>query len=161
MAPEKEPFIVVQPKSQSAFVEDEFSFRVQAGGALPLAYQWRFNGETIFNATNATLVLTNVKFGEAGEYKVAVANSFGEVTSAVVRLTVKPLARLTVRSGLNNEGFELVVTGAVGRSYRIQASTDLKTWTDLFNFSNSEQTTLFLDSNAASFSRRFYRVASP
>ncbi len=139
----------------------DVSFRIEASGALPLAYQWRFNGVAIPNATDATLVLTNVQSTDAGGYKVVVTNSFGATTSIVARLTVEPLARLTVRDRRDNEGFELVVTGAIGRSYRIQASTDLNTWIDLFSFSNSEEKTLFLDSNAASFPSRFYRVVSP
>jgi len=92
---------------------------------------------------------------------VVVTNSFGSVTSTVARLIVERLAQLTVRDRRSDEGFELVVTGQIGRNYRIQASTDLRTWIDALSFSNSEETTLFLDSKAASFSSRFYRVISP
>jgi len=92
----------------------------------------------------------------AGGAFVAVGND-----GAILRSSSLAPARLAVRSRPNQDGFELTVAGEIGRSYRVQASSDLRTWTDLFSFSNSEQETVFLDSDARKFSHRFYRVVSP
>jgi len=61
---------------------------VTAGGALPLAYQWRFNGADIPGATNALLEIGRVGFDANGSYAVVVRNQEGEVTSRDVRLNV-------------------------------------------------------------------------
>jgi hypothetical protein len=51
-------------------------------GAGPLQYQWRFNGTNLPNATNATLVLTNARVMDTGNYTVAVSNAFGVAISS-------------------------------------------------------------------------------
>lgn len=63
----------------------------RAGAAF--SYQWQFNGKdldsaTNRSATNATLILTNVQFANAGAYTVVVANDFDEVTSDAFTLQV-------------------------------------------------------------------------
>jgi hypothetical protein len=71
---------------------------------------------------------------------------------------------LTVRGQLTSDGFELAITGEIGRTYRVQANSNLATtnWIDLFSFKNEQgATTLFLDSRAGSFRQRFYRLVSP
>lgn len=70
-------------------------------------------------------------------------------------------ARLRVRLPFGPEGFEFSVEGESGRAHRLQASDDLKTWEDVFDFSNTQETTLFLDTDAALHPLRFYRVVSP
>ena len=70
-------------------------------------------------------------------------------------------AMLRARGSLGAEGFELAVTGELGRTYQVQGSDDLETWEDLMLFTNQEETTLFLDMDAAGWGRRFYRVVAP
>jgi hypothetical protein len=53
-----------------------------------LSYQWQFDGTNIYNATNASLVLTNLQTAEAGTYTVTVSNLAGVVTSSNAVLTV-------------------------------------------------------------------------
>jgi len=67
---------------------------------------------------------------------------------------------LAVRSEGTN-GFEVRMSGEVGRVYRIQSSTDLFTWDDWINFTNAQATTAFLDSANTASPRRFYRALSP
>jgi hypothetical protein len=55
--------------------------------------------------------------------------------------------------------FALTVTGTVGHTYNIQATQDFKTWTIIGTVTlgaSGQQS--FTDTNAASFSRRFYRT---
>jgi hypothetical protein len=82
------PNIVVQPQDQSAVVGGSASFSVIAGGTPPLGYQWSDNGTNIANATNASLILTNVQITNDGTYTVIVSNVAGSVTSSNAVLTV-------------------------------------------------------------------------
>ncbi len=61
----------------------------------------------------------------------------------------------------SNEGFEFLVEGEIGRTYKLQGSTDLVTWTDLFTFTSQQGRTVFLDGEAGVYSRQFYRVVCP
>ncbi len=68
---------------------------------------------------------------------------------------------LLVRNYYHEAGFELAIQGEAGPTYRLQASTDLRNWTDLLTFANSQETTVFRDETAIYFPCRFYRVVSP
>ncbi len=82
------PWIVTQPQSQQVGVGTNVVFSVAVTGTPPLYYQWRKDGFNLANATNASLVMTNVVTTQAGVYLVIVSNSFGTVTSAGAMLTV-------------------------------------------------------------------------
>jgi len=83
------PSIVEQPQSTTNVVGSVVQFTVKANGAPPLSYQWFFNDtDPITDATNATLILTRVKDGDMGAYRVQVTNPAGAVTSAVASLTL-------------------------------------------------------------------------
>ena len=75
----------------------------QCGGQrhAPLSYQWRLNGGNIVGATSATLTLTGVTTGQAGNYSCVVSNSAGDsAASAAATLTVNAVmaqpSKLTV-----------------------------------------------------------------
>lgn len=82
------PVITVQPKSQTVSPGLDVSFSVVASGVPTPTYQWRRNGTAIQDATDATLALSAVTAGDAGNYDVLVANVAGSVPSSVARLTV-------------------------------------------------------------------------
>ena len=67
---------------------------ITATGASPLSYQWRFNGTNLPGAAQATLVLTNLQFNQAGAYSVMVSNPLGAVASAEMVLGVLPLVAI-------------------------------------------------------------------
>jgi hypothetical protein len=58
-------------------------------GALPLSYQWFRNDQTLADATNATLTLTNIQRPEVGRYHVVVTNGLGMATSEKAHLQVR------------------------------------------------------------------------
>ena len=64
------------------------TYSVGAAGTSPLSFLWRFNGNPIPYATNATLVLNNVQPVNSGEYSVMVLNPAGSALSATVGLAV-------------------------------------------------------------------------
>ncbi|MBK8001203.1 MAG: lamin tail domain-containing protein [Verrucomicrobia bacterium] len=83
------PTIVLQPASQNAIAFQDVALQISASGNAPLRYQWRFNGDTIGNATNATLLLPAIQPNQAGAYDVLVFNDHGSVLSATANITLK------------------------------------------------------------------------
>jgi hypothetical protein len=62
--------------------------QVTAAGAGGLHFQWRFDGEPIPNATNATLTIESAALAQSGAYSVIVSNTFGASTNAPVFATI-------------------------------------------------------------------------
>lgn len=87
------PAITSQPQDQMVLLGGTATFSVVATGTAPLSYQWRKNGANLA-ATSATLTLTNVQAGQAGDYTVVVSNSVGSVLSDPATLTVGTKSRL-------------------------------------------------------------------
>ncbi len=90
------PLIFAQPPSRTAFLGHTATLTIGVLGTPPLNYQWRRDGTVIPEGTNATLVLTNVQIGQAGNYTVVVSNAFGTVTSQMATLTVSESSALVV-----------------------------------------------------------------
>ena len=82
------PSIITQPFGGNVPSGTNFIFSTAANGALPLFYQWTFNGTPIAGATNATLALNNLLTTQAGDYAVTVSNAFGVTNSGVATLNV-------------------------------------------------------------------------
>jgi uncharacterized repeat protein (TIGR01451 family) len=118
------PIILVPPAGQTSYPGSNAVFSVTADGAPPLSYQWRFGTANILNATNATLVLTNLQTTQAGGYSVRVANSFGAVTSLVAQLVIRTrpviLAQPQTQTafGGSNVLFSVTVDGATPLFYQ-------------------------------------------
>jgi hypothetical protein len=81
------PSITTQPQSQAVAHNANASFSVVASGSTPLSYHWSLNGAPV-PGPGSTLALNKVKWNDAGNYMVVVANSLGSVTSVVATLTV-------------------------------------------------------------------------
>jgi uncharacterized repeat protein (TIGR03803 family) len=92
------PVITVQPTNQIVFLNNNVTFSVTATGSNPLYYQWRFNSAIVFGATNSSLTISSVNFGNAGNYQVIITNNYGSVTSSVAQLLVTN-AMNTARAG--------------------------------------------------------------
>jgi uncharacterized repeat protein (TIGR01451 family) len=82
------PLITAQPTSQTVTNGGVAVFTIAVNSATPPTYQWRRNGSPLANATNATLIISNVMPSNAGSFDVVVQNSSGSVTSAAVTLSV-------------------------------------------------------------------------
>ncbi len=101
------PIITTHPKSQVANPGDRISFNVVATGEA-LAYQWRFDGQSIPGGTGPTLVLARVRASHAGPYGVIVRNPSGSATSRVAMLTVNILT-----------GSPIILTQPQGQALRL------------------------------------------
>lgn len=91
------PTILSQPTSQTVMVGATTSFSVKANGSTPLFYQWTFAGTNLLSATNASLLLTNVQFAQAGSYAVQIANAGGSTNSVNATLTVNGAPVITMQ----------------------------------------------------------------
>ena len=91
------PALIKQPCSVSAYTGRQVEFPVEMWGAVPIGYQWQFEGSDIPGATNLWLVLPSVQFSDAGNYRLVASNSFGVVTSRVASLTLSERAPFIVR----------------------------------------------------------------
>jgi autotransporter-associated beta strand protein len=90
-----DPAITTQPVSLTKRLTETATFTVSAVGNS-LSYQWYkgasplSTGGDIYGATTATLTLSNLISGSAGNYTVVVTDSSGSVTSSVAVLTMAP-----------------------------------------------------------------------
>jgi len=80
---------------------------VSAVGSSTVAYQWRYNGSDIPDATNNVLVLTNLQAQHAGTYSAVVSNAGGAIPSRDATLVVNPSAP-EITGNLSNAA---VITG--------------------------------------------------
>jgi hypothetical protein len=88
------PAITQQPANQSLAVGTTAAFAVTANGPGPLNYQWRKNGNTLFNGGNIsgaispTLTIAALSLSDRANYDVVVSNPAGAVTSSLASLWV-------------------------------------------------------------------------
>lgn len=75
------PAIGAITKSTVTSLGDSVTFRVMAGGAAPLTYQWRHNGAILPGATSTSFAIGNIQPANAGIYTVVVTNAAGVVES--------------------------------------------------------------------------------
>jgi len=134
MVLETAPYILTQPTDRAASIGASASFSVDARGTAPLSYEWRRDGRTITDATNATLTLTGLRLEDEGYYTVIVSNSVGVTVSAKALLTVSQVA--VWGSGISSAlkrfppGLSNVVAVAAGDSHIVALKSDgtLATW---------------------------------
>jgi hypothetical protein len=95
------PVFTLEPASQSVKLGNTAQFGTDATGSAPLSYQWKFQGTNLIGATNLTLILTNIQFGQAGNYTILVTNAFGSLLSSNAVLTVLGLPPVIVTQPTN------------------------------------------------------------
>jgi hypothetical protein len=88
------PRITQQPFPATSFVSlgANLTNRIAATTTNPpLAYQWKFNGADLPDATNAALTLTNIQLQQAGSYFCRATDLDGSIDSAAWVVGVDPL----------------------------------------------------------------------
>jgi uncharacterized delta-60 repeat protein len=69
--------------------------------------------------------------------------------------------KISSPSRVANGPFSMLVSGQVGVTYRVEASTDLRSWTSVGTVTGAASPQPFTDASAATSALRFYRVAGP
>jgi hypothetical protein len=82
------PRFILQPRGQSVSLGAKVTFRVSFTGTPTPNLQWRWNETPLTEATQSTLILTNVTSAQAGRYDAVAWNDIGSVTSTVAVLIV-------------------------------------------------------------------------
>jgi len=85
VSPTAAPVFTVQPISQEVTQGVTIILTASAAGGSP-TYQWQVNGGNLSGQTSATLTLSNVQGGAAGNYTVIAANGNGSTTSSTAVL---------------------------------------------------------------------------
>jgi hypothetical protein len=93
------PLLTRQPENTVATDGQTATFRLEAVSALPLQYQWHFNGITLPGATNADLIIEDVNASKAGPYGVVVSAGPRAVRSQPAWLTVVPTIQVQLEHG--------------------------------------------------------------
>lgn len=104
------PSVRVQPAGQTAYLSSALNLQVGVEGSTPFSYQWRFNGENLPDATNATLTLDRLQMSQSGAYSIVVSNAYGVVSSAKAVVQVAQVAAW----GDDSAGQTDVPSGLVG-----------------------------------------------
>jgi hypothetical protein len=164
------PSITVQPTVQLMTVGATATFSVTAAGTAPLAYQWRFNDTNLADKTNRSLALANVQSDNAGNYSVVVTNAFGSVTSRVAVLMFTTVHRIAGITANPDHSISLSLAGVVPKAsapyydiYPLEVSTNLVDWSPLAMLQRTNDSSAalnYLDSDATSFEKRFYRTST-
>jgi len=122
-----------------------------------LSYQWRLNGADLAGGTRSAFVRTNVQPADMGVYSVLISNSLGIATSTNAILSLEGIVPVIKADGFNVNGFQIGARGSPG-VYVLEASSDFLGWVPIATNSALNGTVEFLDRDAFSFVRRFYRV---
>lgn len=156
------PIITNQPVSVTNVAGGNASFTVLAGGVPSPAYQWKFNGSTVLpNATNSSLMLTNIRASQTGTYSVTITNAGGATNSLLATLVVTNPLPTTITAATNNGGvFKLTFIPTVGLTNSVQTNSVLAggSWVALTNVPPPVTASPVTVTDALGNSNRFYRV---
>lgn len=86
--PGEEPFIWLDPLSETVEQGDDVELEVFATGAEPLLFQWQRNGVDLPGETDSVLELDSVTPTSRGDYTVVVRNALGTVVSRPARISI-------------------------------------------------------------------------
>jgi fibronectin-binding autotransporter adhesin len=95
------PVIATQPQGSTNVVGSDVTISASVSGTSPLSFQWKFNGNNLSDATNATLNLHNVQTSQSGNYSLMASNGEGSVSSsnAFLSVIVQPAGHVVLADG--------------------------------------------------------------
>ena len=103
-----QPRITRQPTNLSLSIGATATFTVTATTTNgPITYQWCLQDAPLVNATNRSLILTNIQMTHAGPYTVAVTDAGGTTNSAAAILGVDPtFTKITSDPIVTGQGYD-------------------------------------------------------
>jgi enediyne biosynthesis protein E4 len=107
--------ILKNPQARNIPAGSNAMFSVTAEGNGSLTYQWQRNGLFLDDATNSSIVITNVQLAGEGAYRAMVSNSYGAVfsESALLQVLIRPVVRVQPLSQSIVAGGNVTLTVAV------------------------------------------------
>jgi hypothetical protein len=109
--PPSAPYVVTQPVGGTNFPGDSITLSVTVGGSDPLTFQWQMEPlggnsySNITNATNASLIFTNLGLSDSGFYQVVLHNPLGSTNSAATEVLVIPVPAPTATNTIYQDMF--------------------------------------------------------
>lgn len=148
------PWIKAHPVGGRLTIGQSLTLSVEAGGAVPLQYQWTRNGTLLLTATNSTLLIAAATARDSGDYRVVVSNAGGSVPSRVARVEVMD-PELSVEAFVG-----LRISGEVGASYEVQwrPSANGTEWTPLTRITLISTNQSWIDPESNRNPGRLYRA---
>jgi hypothetical protein len=108
--------------------------------------------------TNTSSVTFNATTGTT--YQIAVDGYNGASGNVVLNISMTGVLVLGTPANLP-AAFQFVINGASGQVLRVEAGTNLTSWTTIATVTNTTGSVLFIDETATNLSRRFYRAVTP
>jgi hypothetical protein len=132
---------------------------VVADGTPPLSYQWwSLSSGLLSDATNSTLLLTNVQPTAETYYRVEVSNVAGTTLSLPALLSVEERPLLLRSPAVTDGVFMFEASVVPGQAYAVEASTNLTDWILLLTTNATADSVAFNQTEPYQHLQRFYRV---
>ncbi|MBW8865439.1 MAG: hypothetical protein JF609_11080 [Verrucomicrobia bacterium] len=162
------------PTNQLRVAGETFSFSVTLGGYPDYGaptYQWRKNGVLIgsqqsftvqnpptFANANPVLTISNAQPSDVGVYDLDIRGSAWFIGPKIyVSIQTTNGQGVFQAPKISGTNFICNLTGAAGRNYKVQTSTNLTSWADLTTLSNANGTVTFTNAPDPG-GPRFYRT---
>lgn len=162
------PVVSITPSNLTVNAGSNVSFfATTLSYGKPISYQWMRADTNLAGATNQTLVLSYVGRAHAGSYSVRASNEGGSVIASNATLTVITPQRLDALRCLPDGCVTLLARDFTGGgllppqlpAFEAQASSNLLNWDSLPGaLSLTNGALRLLDTNAARYPQRFYRI---
>jgi hypothetical protein len=167
------PTINVQPSDQTVtnMGTVTFSVSVAANISLTTHYQWMFNGVALkTSGSSGTKLLTlldptvsytqpNNTSANIGSYSVKLTQTLGGTTyssNANLAIASNPVSFSAAKMSAN--GFQLHMAGITGVNYVVYTSSNLVNWVPVYTNTAQSGSADYLDTAAAQFKARYYKV---
>lgn len=128
------PIVLQQPEGGAIPAGIPITLTVSVFGTAPIQYRWTSNGVPLPDATNATLVLSNLS--QSASFRVYVTNSLGNTQSQSAFVSVAPALVLTYFPSISATG--AVLRGSVHAAVETLAWFE---WGTTTNYGNTTGTT--------------------
>lgn len=110
------------------------------------------------DASNGLLTSSVTNNVTAGTTFAIVVDGFDGASGDVVLTIGSITPRLLEPAVMGNGSFQFVLAGIAGRSYDVEATTNLNHWDVVGSLTNTSGTEVFSDLEATNFTHRFYRA---
>jgi Concanavalin A-like lectin/glucanases superfamily len=157
----KSPTLLTQPQGQTNYWGGSAALTASVAGFNPIGYQWTKNASVLTNATNASLVFTNLQLTDAATYTLAITNPAGATSTIPAQIGVKVADYSLSRAGPSPGAPQLSIIGLSNRTYGIQGATNLAgtiAWQGLTNFLSTSATNTWVDPRPMTLPQSYYRV---